>query len=316
MLNLYRKLSANGVLGINKRNADYTLIYNKRELYPQVDDKLLTKKLAIEVGISVPELYGVVKTPQQTKNLEKIIGNHSDFVVKPSRGSGGQGVLVISGKMKHKDLFRKISGTAISMEDLRFHVQNILSGMYSLGGQPDAAMIEYRVRFDPVFDHISYLGVPDIRVITFLGVPVMAMVRLPTRFSDGKANLHQGAVGAGINITSGKTICAVIKNQVIDEHPDTGHSILDVQIPNWRSLLELSSKCYNLTGLGYQGVDIVLDKELGPLILELNARPGLNIQIANHCGLLPRLKLVEKHFSTLNDVNSRVNFAIEEMGRL
>ncbi len=58
-------------------------------------------------------------------------------------------------------------------------------------------------------------------------------------------------------------------------------------------LLALSSRCYELTGLVYQGVDIVLDKDKGPMILELNARPGLNIQLANQSGLLHRLKLIE-----------------------
>ena len=45
--------------------------------------------------------------------------------------------------------------------------------------------------------------------------------------------------------------------------------------------------------LGYIGVDFVVDPILGPLILELNARPGLNIQLANREGLLPRLNLID-----------------------
>jgi glutathione synthase/RimK-type ligase-like ATP-grasp enzyme len=71
----------------------------------------------------------------------------------------------------------------------------------------------------------------------------------------------------------------------------------------------LAASCYELTGLGYQGVDIVLDKDKGPMILELNARPGLNIQMANRSRLLPRLNLVEKNRDRLADVESRVAFA-------
>ena len=97
-------------------------------------------------------------------------------------------------------MYRKVDGLLLNPEEVGYHLFNIISGIYSLGGQPDKALIEYRVQFDPIFEAISYQGVPDIRVIVFLGVPVMSMVRLPTRMSGGKANLHQGAIGAGIDI--------------------------------------------------------------------------------------------------------------------
>jgi alpha-L-glutamate ligase-like protein len=149
------------------------------------------------------------------------------------------------------------------------------------------------VKFDPVFDHVSYLGVPDIRIIVFKGVPVMAMIRLPTRSSDGKANLHMGGVGAGIDMRTGITTNAVVGTSPMHEHPDTGSPVVGLKIPHWDDMLEIASRCYEITGLGYLGVDLVLDAALGPLILEMNARPGLNIQIANAAGLLPRLHFLE-----------------------
>jgi alpha-L-glutamate ligase-like protein len=206
-------------------------------------------------------------------------------------------------------MYRKASGEAMTDEEMRYHVINILSGMYSLGGQPDKAMIEYRVKFDPVFEKIAYQGVPDVRIIVFMGVPVMAMVRLPTRMSDGKANLHQGAIGTGVDIATGKTLTAVWKNFIIDDHPDTGEPVVGIQIPGWDDLLRLASKSYELTGLGYQGIDVVLDKNLGPLILELNARPGLNIQIANNCGLENRILLAKKNLPNLKTVEEKIAFA-------
>ena len=103
-------------------------------------------------------------------------------------------------------------------------------------------------------------------------------------------------------------------NEIITEHPDTGNSLSGLEIPGWHTLLELAGRCYELTGLGYQGVDIVLDKYKGPLILELNARPGLNIQIANLAGLLLRLKEVEQHREHLGSVEERVIFAKERFG--
>lgn len=307
MFTLVEALKRKGVLAVNRRNADYTLMHNLRRLYPLVDDKLKTKRLAVEHGIAVPELYGVIEVEGQVRKLKELLGQHEDFVIKPSHGSGGEGILVITGRMHER--YRKADGTVLTQEELDYHVFSVLAGLYSLGGVQDTALIEYRVNFHPVFESITYQGVPDIRIIVFLGVPVMSMVRLPTRMSDGKANLHQGALGAGVDLAEGRTLTAVWGNETVSEHPDTGESVEGLQIPFWPTLLELAAKCYEITGLGYQGVDIVLDRDKGPLILELNARPGLNIQIANGCGLVPRLELVEREHKNLGTLSERVEFA-------
>ena len=307
MFRLLKQLHEAGVLGINRRNCEYTLAYNQRNLYPLVDDKLKTKQLARQANIAIPELYAVIEFERQLADLSRILENHPDFVIKPAHGSGGDGIIVIVGR--HKGMYRKASGQLIDIAELRHHISNVMSGIYSLGGQPDKALIEYRVKFDPVFEHISFQGIPDLRIVVFLGVPVMAMVRLPTTLSDGRANLHQGAIGAGIDIASGKTLTAVLNNRIINEHPDTGNDVTNVEVPNWDKLLYLAASCYELTGLGYQGVDIVLDRALGPLILEINARPGLNIQIANHAGLLPRLKRVKEMQGAFINIEDRVHFA-------
>jgi alpha-L-glutamate ligase-like protein len=122
----------------------------------------------------------------------------------------------------------------------------------------------------------------------------MAMVRLPTRASDGKANLHQGAVGAGVDIALGVTLTGVLQNEVVEEHPDTGALIAGLEIPRWDFILESAARGYEVTGLGYLGVDMVIDADRGPLMLEMNARPGLNIQIANGIGMNTRIKRIEE----------------------
>ena len=226
-----------------------------------------------------------------------------------ARGSQGDGIVVVTGRSR--SLYRVADGSFLDDEQLSFHVSNILSGIFSLGGQTDIALVEYRVNFDPVFEAITYRGVPDIRIIVFLGIPVMAMVRLPTRLSGGKANLHQGAIGAGIDMASGTTLTAVWGTSIVSEHPDTGNPVSGVAIPRWDTLLELGAQSYELTGLGYQGIDIVLDRDKGPLILELNARPGLAIQMANREGLRLRLEQVERHHSELKTIAERVAFAKE-----
>ena len=310
MFALARRLRAAGVLGINRRNADFIAAWNPRHRYPLVDDKLLTKQLAVQAGIAVPELYGVIEIEHQIRELGALLEQHGEFVIKPAHGSGGIGILVITGRIRK--LFRKASGDFITQEEVDHHISNTLSGLFSLGGAQDKALIEARVHFDPIFESVTYQGVPDVRIIVFRGVPVMAMVRLPTRASDGKANLHQGAIGAGIDMGTGRTLTAVCGTDVVSEHPDTHQPITGVEIPNWQTLLGIAARCHDLTQLGYVGVDLVLDRVRGPLMLELNARPGLNIQIANRCGLLQRLNVVEREIGQLHTLEDRVGFAMRE----
>ncbi|MBF0444972.1 MAG: alpha-L-glutamate ligase-like protein [Magnetococcales bacterium] len=314
MFSLIRQLKEKGVLGLNARNGAYILPHNPRRLYPLVDDKLRTKKLAVAAGVAVPELYGVVETPHQAGEILQTLEKYSDFVIKPTHGSGGDGILVIVGRTKKG--FRSANGTLVTKEEIAFHINNTLSGIYSLGGQPDVALVEYRVKFDPVFEDITFNGVPDIRIIVFYGIPVMAMVRLPTRSSSGKANLHQGAIGVGIDMASGTTLKAVYKNDITEEHPDTGNPVMGVVIPHWKKLLTIAANSFELTGLPYQGIDIVLDRDLGPLVLELNARPGLGIQIANRTGLGKRLQKVEQYRREINSLEERVAFSQEHFSVL
>lgn len=297
MLSTARKLRDIGLLGLNERNADYIMRLNPRRFYPRVDDKVLTKTLALEAGMAVPDLYGVISHQADVRKFAAIVAEQESFVVKPAQGSGGDGILVVTGRSARKrDSFRLSSGLLISEGEIQHHISNIVGGQYSLSGNRDAALIEYCVHFDPIFANVSYQGVPDIRVIVYRGYPAMAMVRLPTRASDGKANLHQGAVGAGVDLSTGLTLAGVLNNHRTEDHPDTGAIVAGLQIPEWDFILESSARGYEVTGLGYLGVDMVIDADLGPLILEMNARPGLNIQIANGTGLSKRVARIDALF--------------------
>ncbi|MGI9235167.1 MAG: alpha-L-glutamate ligase-like protein [Woeseiaceae bacterium] len=317
-----RKLHEVGVLGLNERNADFISRLNPRRLYPLVDDKVLTKELALKAGMAVPDLYGVIAHQGEVRKFSEIVSERESFVIKPARGSGGDGILVVTGRSKRKrDTFRLSNGVFVSEGEIRHHISNTVSGQYSLSGSRDAALIEYCVHFDPTFAETSYQGVPDIRVIVYRGYPVMAMVRLPTRASDGKANLHQGAVGAGVDLCEGKTLTGVLGNEIVDEHPDTGALIAGLEIPMWDFILESSARGYDVTGLGYLGVDMVIDNDRGPLILEMNARPGLNIQIANRAGLSERIARVEANYDSAASPAERAavarrEFAAEESRQL
>jgi alpha-L-glutamate ligase-like protein len=286
-----RRLSKLGILAMNRRNAACIIDYNPRSLFPIVDDKLRMRNLCRDIAVPSPEIYKVVERHSQLRDLSKLLEGPTDFVIKPNRGSAGRGVLVIHGR--DGDRFMRHNGERLGIDEMRQHISDILSGMYSLGGRPDQALVQYRVELHSTFVPIAYKGIPDLRVIVYRDRPAMAMLRLPTRESNGRANLHQGGIGAGIDMESGRTHHAVQHNRFIRTHPDTNVSVVDREVPFWPQVLEMSRKVSRAVGLGYVGIDIVVDAKHGPMLLEANARPGLAIQIANARGLRPRLDEID-----------------------
>jgi alpha-L-glutamate ligase-like protein len=303
------ELKALGIIGINMRNARFLLPSNPRRFYQRVDNKLCTKSLAEERNMAVPETYLVIKSPHDVSRLEEKLVTYDSFVMKPARGSGGKGVLVID----HRDgeLYVKPSGVKLTVQELKHHAENTLAGLFSLGGNRDQVLIEYRVMPIKVLTDISFQGAPDIRVVMFHGYPVMAMLRAATKESDGRANLHQGAVGIGIDLETGVTTHAVHYGFPITIHPDTKNSLIGVRLPEWNKILDIAVTCYEMTELGYLGVDIMIDDVKGPLMIEVNARPGLAIQMANGLGLMRRLESITTHHQSHPDEskNAKITFS-------
>lgn len=302
------ELREKGVLGMNARNYKFISKNNKRRLFPLVDNKVITKKLAAEYGVSTPKLIGIIEYQHEVKNLLNIIGDYKEFVIKPAQGSGGRGILVV--REHDGENFTTASGKVITYNEVYQHISNVLSGLYSLGGRYDNVIIEELVHFSNIFSNFSYQGVPDVRIIVYKGYPAMTMMRLATKMSGGRANLHQGAVGVGLDIRTGKALNAVLRDVPVTKHPDTNANLMDLEVPFWREHLEIGSKAYDMTGLGYIGADIVLDKDKGPMMLELNARPGLAIQIANGVGLQKVLKNIDKHYPKNLNAIERVDFVL------
>ncbi len=301
-------LRAAGVLGMNARNYDIIAKNNKRELYPLVDDKVQTKALANKIGINTPRLIGVIEMQNKVDSFLELVKGFDEFVIKPAHGSGGKGVLVIK-KYTDKE-FVTASEKVLGYNEVYQHISNILSGLYSLGGRYDVAVLEEMVHFSNQFQNYSFQGIPDVRVIVYQGFPAMAMMRLATRESGGRANLHQGAVGVGIDIKTGKAIAAVQHNCPIRFHPDTKADLMNLQVPFWREHLEIAVKGYDMTGLGYLGADIVLDKFRGPMMLELNARPGLAIQIANGRGMRDVLENIKNNYPKGLNFERRLDYVL------
>jgi len=287
------ELRAKGIFGINARNLGMLSQLNPREFYPRVDDKVITKEICKANDIPTPETYAVIRFFGDVGRLDEMLAPadgdraRESFVIKPARGAAGRGVLVIAGR--EGDALVTPSGRRVPPDEIRYHLATTLSGLYSLGGRPDRAIIEERILPHDVFSAISVGGTPDIRVVVHKGAPLMAMLRLPTNASGGRANLHQGAVGAGVDIKTGRTVGGVCRGAFVETHPDSGNPIGDLHVPFWDKVIDISTRLSKALELGYCGVDIVLDINRGPLVLEANARPGLAIQVANRCGIARRL---------------------------
>ena len=282
------------ILGINKRNIKYIKPSNSRRAIRIADNKLLAKRVLVKRSIPVAETFAVVKDRKELSvfdwyNLPK------SFVLKPNRGLRGLGVLILYGRIKRKTeeqppVWVKADRTRMTIPVLQNHVLNILDGQFSKGQLPDTAIFEERLKLLRIFKPYSYRGVPDVRVIVYNSIPIMAELRLPTKESDGRSNLHLGAIGVGIDMATGTTTNAIWHSKLIKYLPEARLPLSGIKIPEWKSLLELAIECQQASKVGFLGVDIGIDREKGPVVLELNARPGLSIQIANLAPLGMRLE--------------------------
>lgn len=291
------------VLGINSRNQFFVREYNPIAGKLIADNKIITKRVLAKVGIKSAELYKVIRTKKQLEFLDWSSLPKS-FVLKPNQGTHGNGIIVFYGKKKGEYEWIRPNGTTMTQTDLILHIESILEGRFSMGNRNDIAIIEERIKIDNVLKPFTYKGVPDVRVIVFNKIPVLAMLRLPTKRSNGTANLHSGAICVGIDIASGITREGMYlkKSPLIEDTYTATETTLDlennlpiigIQIPFWNEILEIAVKSQPASGLGYIGVDIAIDRDNGPMVLEINARPGLGIQVANRIGLRSRLERVK-----------------------
>ncbi|CAM1343807.1 sugar-transfer associated ATP-grasp domain-containing protein [Tenacibaculum amylolyticum] len=276
------------VMGINERNVSLIYPNNERKYYKLADDKVLAKNILEAHAIPCSETYAVIERISAIEKGWKKVKHHKKIAIKPANGSGGGGIKIIQ-KTIHNEW--KSSRKIIPEEDIFLHMASIIMGQYSLGSD-DRVLIEKCIEPHPFFHEIYPAGVPDFRVILLNREPVMAMLRVPTDKSDGKANLHQGGLGIGIDMERGVLTYAYDGRQYFGIHPDNGNAIYGKQIPYWKEIVDASVKAATHFPLNYLGVDIAIDKDLGPLIMEVNVRPGLGIQLANKQGIKKVLKKV------------------------
>lgn len=280
------------VLTMRVRNRDFVGKYNPRPVMAAFTKEKMKKTLH-GLSIPTPTTYLVAEDEPDFETLRDLLEEREMFAIKPMGGSGGRGVLVVRGRDESTGEFSTNRGS-MTVEEIVTHTRNICIGGVEDYGARTKALVESLVTPEKLLADRTTGGVPDLRVITLQGFPVMAMVRLPTEESNGTANIHSGAVAVAVDIVTGESSGGYQQthDQFIDAHPDTGAS-LEFTIPNWDEVLATASRGAIASNLGYTGVDIVFDEEAGPMILEINRRPGLGIQNANVAGLLGRLRFIE-----------------------
>jgi len=284
----FPSFSSRGLLGLNARNLLYIKPYNPRKAVAFADDKMKTKAFLAARGIPVAKIYARIESHDQLKNFD-FSSLPDECVLKPNNGFGGEGIMILKGRKNGE--FLEQGKRPVPERLLREHVEDILDGRYSITGMPDTAFFEKILVADDAFAPFRPAGLPDIRIVVFNLVPVMAMLRIPTAQSRGKANVHLGGIGIGIDIATGKTTHAVQSGKIIRELPHGG-SPAGITIPHWEDMLLISSRIQYVTNIGYLAVDLTIDGEMGPALLEVNARAGLSVQIANLAPLRSRLERV------------------------
>ncbi len=278
------------VMGMNSRNARLVKVVNPPSAIHLVNSKVACKRRLEEHDIPTPETYDIIYSARSFSDIPWEHLREKSIVIKPDHGFGGNGILVLRWSKRRKGWLR--GGQLYSEEDIIRHIRDILDGQYSKGNVQDRAVIEEMIFGHRFFKDFGATGLADIRVIVYNSVPLMAMLRLPTEMSGGRANLHAGGVGIGVDIGTGMTTTAIHNNQLIAVHPETAAELDDLRVPKWKKILEVAVATQRATGLGYAGIDIVLDKRGRVLVLEANARPGLAIQTANLAGLNERVARV------------------------
>lgn len=279
------------ILGLNSRY-QYTKL-NPSSAKKYGFSKLRTKALLAEEKIPTAQIYHIFEHLDDIEEMEW--GSiPAPFVIKPASGSAGKGIIILDKKMSNEDVWVTNEGEKLTAEDLNLHITNIIDGEFSTWGSHHKAIVEEKITPHPSLAKYSYKGTPDIRIVIFNSVPVMAMLRLPTKESAGKANLDKGAIGLGIDLATGITTHGIVgKGERITHFPNSKKKVNGIKIPLWNRVLELAVRSSNAAGFMFMGADMFIDENRGPMVVELNGFPGLSIQLANRSGLKRRIERVE-----------------------
>ncbi len=277
------------LLGLNARTLDYIKEHNDKKARKLADSKLATKDFLKAKWVSVVDTLLIVASFEDLEKLD-IFELKLPFVIKPNAWFWGKWILIIDEKDSSWN-FVLNDWTVMTKKELVSHLWFILEWFFSLSGNRDKVIIEKKVILDTWIELLWKFWLPDLRIILFNMVPVMAMFRIPTKESRWKANLHAWACWVWVDIATGKLTYISYKWKNVKSVPWIW-DVRWIELPNWDKVLNLAVKVQEITKIWFLGCDIVLDKEDWPLLLEMNIRPWLAVQLANLSPLETRLKKV------------------------
>lgn len=272
------------VVGMNHRNRELVLRQNPPALIKLANDKLAAKAALSKLGIPLAETIAHVSMQRDFGLLHRLLFERGrGLVMKPAQGAGGRGITIFNGVTE--DHYLPVAGLPWTRHQFAYQVCRILHGEFTVGLPVDQVLIEEKLETEADWIVPGLPSPPDLRIIVYQGVSIFAMARLPTLASRGKANLHQGGVGVGIDLEMGHTTHAICRERPIEHHPDSGEVLAGRIVDGLARCIMIAECCAQAVPLGYFGVDLMWDKRRGPCVLEVNARPGLAIQLANRSGL-------------------------------
>lgn len=279
------------ILGMNARQQQYVIL-NSSRAKAFCSSKYATKVLLENQNIPTAKIHGILTSIEDVQEFEWET-LEKNFVLKPTNGNAGKGVAVFKKKLDNKPIWVDNQNKNWTLDEIKLHCFDILDGQYSTYGTNHQVIIEERVAIHSLFDKYAFQGTPDVRIIVYNQVPIMGMLRLPTKESQGRANLHQGAIGVGVDIATGITTSAITGDgKPIQYLPDTKRKLNGIKLPFWKKTLQTAVEAAQAAGLEFCGIDLFISEEKGPLVVELNANPGLSIQLANRSGMRRRLERV------------------------
>lgn len=290
---MIKRDSRKKVLGMNARNLHYIRPYNKKAALELAGDKIKTKRFLEKNAIPTPPLLGVIESFEDFYKFDWSTLPKS-FVLKPAGGLEGKGIHIFYNQDKN-DNWILADGSRVDLDTIKSYVSDILEGKYA-SGFSDQVLFEERVKIHKAFRYYTYKGAPDVRIWVFNNIPVMAYLRIPTKASDGKANMAKGAIAVGIDMATGRTTTATVgkarggRGYPIEIVPGTNLRLSGLRIPFWNRMLKSAVEIQRMSDLGFVAIDFLIDREAGPMVVELTARPGLSIQITNRDGVKWRLE--------------------------
>lgn len=288
-----------GILGVNKRFLKYIKPLNPQKDIKLADSKLKTKNLLKNLDIPYPKLIDVIKNRKQLKNYDFSKLYWQDFVIKPNKWSKGKWIMICSVKKLNDEFFIKVWNKLLSQDEFKKYLIDILDWKYSLTLWNDIILIEEKIEPSDEFKIFCEYWLADIRLIVMNLVPVMAMLRYPTLKSWWKANIAAWWIWFWIDIWTWK-IVSMYKDRIIytKNFPKEYQQFYNKTIPYWDDILLYSSQIQYFTNIWYLWLDWVISKKW-PMLLEINARAWMEIQLVNWEWLEKRLRKIHDLHITL-----------------